>query len=270
MVPACGPLTDHTPKPLLQVGGKPLIVWHIENLQRGGFKDIIINIAWLGNQIPEALGDGSQFGVNLHYSDEQNEGALETAGGIIKALPLLGDSPFLVVNGDVWCNHQYSNTNPLRDNELAYLFLVNNPEHNPTGDFSIYNKLVKDGGKNALTFSGIGYYHPELFSKLPYGKQGTRAFATSGNEHSTSLWRTLFSGILLSTTLLFACGGSSSNSDESTSAAPEVESSELSAAEIEGLLFMREEEELARDLYLDIYAAKGNPTEYFQEHFRQC
>lgn len=165
------PLTDLTPKPLLRVGDKPLIVWHIENLQRGGFKDIVINIAWLGDQIPKALGDGSQFGVRLHYSDEQHEGALETAGGIIKALPLLGDETFLVVNGDVWCNHQYSNINPLENDDLAYLLLVNNPSHNPDGDFSLVNKRISDGGDNALTFSGIGYYHPNLFSNLAYGKQ---------------------------------------------------------------------------------------------------
>ncbi len=165
------PLTDNTPKPLLQVGGKPLIVWHIENLHRAGFKDIVINIAWKGDQIPLALGDGSQFGVTLHYSDEQQEGALETAGGIIKALPLLGGETFLVVNGDVWCDHQYSNRSPLTDNDLAYLLLVNNPSHNQSGDFSLDNKRVIDGGKNALTFSGIGYYHPELFSHLLYGKQ---------------------------------------------------------------------------------------------------
>ncbi len=99
------PLTDHTPKPLLPAGGKPLIVWHIEKLACAGFRDIVINLAWLGWKIPEALGDGSRWNVNLHYSDEQQEGALETAGGIIKALHLLGNEPFLVVNGDVWCDY---------------------------------------------------------------------------------------------------------------------------------------------------------------------
>jgi len=189
------PLTDHTPKPLLQVGDKPLIVWHIKNLQRAGFRDIVINIAWLGDQIPEALGDGSQFGVSLHYSDEQQEGALETAGGIIKALPLLGDETFLVVNGDVWCDHQYSNINPLADNDLAYLLLVNNPSHNQSGDFSLHNKRINDGGKNALTFSGIGYYHPKLFSHLPYGKQALAPLLRKAmsnqqvsGEHFTGDW----------------------------------------------------------------------------------
>ena len=165
------PLTDHTPKPLLMVGGKPLIVWHIEKLKHAGFKDIIINIAWLGDQIPEALGDGSQFGVNLHYSDEQKDGALETAGGIIKALPFFEDEPFLVVNGDVWCDIEYSNKNPLNSDKLAHLILVNNPAHNTNGDFTLHNHNVKTEGEDKLTFSGIGYYQVALFSKLPQGKR---------------------------------------------------------------------------------------------------
>lgn len=164
------PLTDHTPKPLLEVAGKPLIVWHIEKLRQAGFQDIVINIAWLGEQIPNALGDGSQFGVNLYYSDEQKDGALETAGGIIKALPLLGDKPFLVVNGDVWCDYNYSNQNPLKENTLAHLILVNNPPHNPTGDFALKDSQMFTEGDNKYTFSGIGYYHPNLFKDLPRGK----------------------------------------------------------------------------------------------------
>ena len=164
------PLTDHTPKPLLKVGGKPLIVWHIEKLKKAGFQDIIINIAWLGDQIPKALGDGSQFGVNLEYSDEQKDGALETAGGIIKALPFFEDEPFLVVNGDVWCDYEYSNKNPLTAEKLAHLILVNNPKHNPDGDFALNNQTIKTKGENKLTFSGIGYYQPDLFKKLSQGK----------------------------------------------------------------------------------------------------
>ena len=165
------PLTDHTPKPLLEVGGKPLIVWHIENLKNAGFKDIVINIAWLGEKIPAALDDGSKFGVTIAYSDEQQEGALETAGGIIKALPLLGDEPFLVVNGDVWCNFNYSNISPLKNDDLAHLVLVNNPEHNLSGDFALNDARISEEGDNKLTFSGIGYYHPDLFKKLSQGKQ---------------------------------------------------------------------------------------------------
>ncbi|MEH6458031.1 MAG: nucleotidyltransferase family protein [Cocleimonas sp.] len=172
------PLTDHTPKPLLEVGGKPLIVWHIENLKKAGFEDIVINIAWLGDKIPAVLGDGSKFGVNLHYSDEQQEGALETAGGIIKALPLLceelDDEPFLVVNGDVWCNFPYSNISPLPKDglgDLAHLVLVNNPEHNPKGDFDLNDTRLNQSGDNKFTFSGIGYYHPDLFKNLEQGKR---------------------------------------------------------------------------------------------------
>jgi MurNAc alpha-1-phosphate uridylyltransferase len=173
------PLTDHTPKPLLKVGGKPLIVWHIEKLAKAGFEDIIINIAWLGDQIPKALGNGDKYGVNLHYSDEQKDGALETAGGIIKALALLSgteNEPFLVTNGDIWCDYQYSNHKPLINGQLAHLVLVNNPPHNPEGDFSLSppsNKvqLVKNEGKPTFTFSGIGYYHPDLFKGLAQGKR---------------------------------------------------------------------------------------------------
>lgn len=182
------PLTDHTPKPLLEVGGKPLIVWHIENLKKAGFIDIVINIAWLGDKITAALGDGSKLGVNLQYSDEQNsneknQGALETAGGIIKALPLLcgelGNEPFLVVNGDVWCNFPYSNICPFQSDgkgDLAHLILVNNPEHNPAGDFALNESRLSDSrlseeGDNKFTFSGIAYYHPDLFKNLEPGKR---------------------------------------------------------------------------------------------------
>ncbi len=165
------PLTDHNPKPLLEVGGKALIVWHIENLRNAGFEDIVINIAWLGEKIPTSLGDGSKFGVNLYYSDEQQEGALETAGGIVKALPLLGNEPFLVVNGDVWCNFPYSNICPLENDDLAHLVLVNNPEHNPKGDFALNGMRMNEAGDNNSTFSGIGYYHPDLFKSLEHGKR---------------------------------------------------------------------------------------------------
>lgn len=164
------PLTDHTPKPLLPVGGKPLIVWHIEKLAAAGFHEIVINTAHLGWQLPQALGDGAQWGVRLHFSDEQQEGALETAGGIVKALPLLGDAPFLVVNGDVWCDYPCL-PRALSGNDLAHLVLVNNPEHNPHGDFALQQARVASEGAVRYTFSGIGYYHPALFADLPYGKR---------------------------------------------------------------------------------------------------
>jgi len=158
------PLTNHKPKPLLTVGDKPLILWHIERLKASGFTDIIINVAYLGHQIIGYLGDGSKYGVNITFSDEQSEGALETAGGIVKALPLLSDT-FLVVNGDVWTDFNYDNQFELKNGRLAHLILVDNPEHNPNGDFFLMNS------KEKYTFSGIGYYSKKMFDSLEYGKQ---------------------------------------------------------------------------------------------------
>ncbi len=163
------PLTDHLPKPLLEVAGKPLIVWHIENLKHAGIKDIIINMGWKGWKLPETLGDGSNWDINLHYSDEQQTGPLETAGGIHHALPLLGAEPFIVVNGDIWCEFPYANLN-LADNDLAHLVLIKNPDHNSEGDFHLQNRRVSDSGQPRLTFSGIGCYRPELFQGLTAGK----------------------------------------------------------------------------------------------------
>jgi len=165
------PLTDTTPKPLLKVRGKPLILWHIEKLADSGFHDIVINIAHLGYKIPQYLGDGSRWGIKLHYSDEQKEGALESAGGIIKALPLLKDETFLVVNGDVWCDYMFDAEFQLQENSLAHLILVPNPPHNKSGDFALHNTQVRNIGEPMYTFSGIGYYSPQLFEKLPYGKR---------------------------------------------------------------------------------------------------
>ena len=162
------PLTDTTPKPLLEVGGIPLIVWHLERLVHDGFSDIVINIAHLGYKIPDALGDGSEWGVHIEYSDEQEEGGLESAGGIVKALPLLGDEPFLVVNGDIFTDYDFQYSRKLADGVLAHLVLVPNPEHNPEGDFALDGQLVVD--HKQYTFSGIGYYSPKLFEGVPYGK----------------------------------------------------------------------------------------------------
>lgn len=171
------PLTDQLPKPLLKVNGKPLLVWHIENLRRAGILDIVINISWYGYKIPETLGDGSQWGVNLQYSDEQQSGALETAGGIAKALPLLGNQPFLVINGDIWCDYNYPITTPANQ-DLAHLVLIDNPEHNPSGDFCLQDSRINDrkAGDIGLTFSGIGYYHPRLFAAIsPNGEKAALA-----------------------------------------------------------------------------------------------
>lgn len=162
------PLTDKTPKPLLKVGGMPLIVWHIERLAHDDFTDIVINIAHLGYQIPEALGDGSEWGVNITYSDEQEEGGLESAGGIVKALPLLGEETFLVVNGDIWTDYDFQPNRKLAEGILAHIILVPNPEHNPEGDFALDGQRVVDARQ--YTFSGIGYYSPKLFESVPYGK----------------------------------------------------------------------------------------------------
>jgi MurNAc alpha-1-phosphate uridylyltransferase len=161
------PLTDEIPKPLIKVAGKSLIEYHLENLARAGYKKIIINTAWLAERIHQQLGDGSNYGVSIHYSDESE--ALETAGGIIKALPLLGDQPFLVVNGDIWCDFDFStlpepDAPELANNIQAHLILVDNPEHNPQGDFSLQDGLVKNTGANMFTFSGIGLYKADFFS----------------------------------------------------------------------------------------------------------
>ena len=179
------PLTDHTPKPLLEVGGKPLIVWHLERLAKAGFRDVVINHAHLGDQIEAALGDGSQYRLQIAYSPEP-PGALETAGGIAQALLLLGSEPFLVINGDIfsdWDVAQAPGIANTLNNDLAHLVLVTNPEHHPRGDFAL-----KDGRcysspltphsppstphSSLLTFSGTGVYQPALFASI---KPGTRA-----------------------------------------------------------------------------------------------
>jgi MurNAc alpha-1-phosphate uridylyltransferase len=155
------PLTDTIPKPLLLVKDKPLIVWHIEKLAKKGFKTIIINIAHLGEQIIDTLGDGSKWDVKIIYSDERKSGALETAGAIVKSLSQLSDT-FLVVNGDVWCDYEFDIDFGLGD-KLAHLVLVPNPEHNPNGDF-----LYED---SYYTFSGIGYYSKTIFQNLSLEKR---------------------------------------------------------------------------------------------------
>ena len=159
------PLTDTIPKPLLKVGGKELIVWHIEKLARNGFKEIVINIAHLGEKIPEALWNGSRWGVNITYSDERDTGALETAGGIKKALEYLGNEPFLVVNGDVYCDYEFDPNFDLQD-KLAHLILVPNPPHNNQGDFGLENSLVLNHSQEMWTFSGIAYYNPKIFDDV--------------------------------------------------------------------------------------------------------
>lgn len=161
------PLTDHTPKPLLQVGGKPLIVWHIERLARAGFTELVINHAHLGQQIEDSLGDGQQWQINIHYSAEGT--ALETAGGIAYALPLLGDQPFLVVNGDVFTDIDYASL-LLPADKLAHLVMVDNPPQHAAGDFGLKDGVVFESAEHRLTFSGVGVYHPALFDSVKRGQ----------------------------------------------------------------------------------------------------
>lgn len=166
------PLTDICPKPLLNVGGQPLIAHHLRRLQAAGFYDIVINHAWLGQKIEATLGNGQAYNVNITYSAE-TAGGLETAGGIATALPLLGDKPFLVVNGDILTDIDFKHAFKIAElvqktNNLAYLWLIDNPQHHPQGDFT----LRSDGyigelkRTQSLTFSGVGVYHPALFSQI--------------------------------------------------------------------------------------------------------
>ncbi len=160
------PLTDTTPKPLLQVAGKPLIVHHLEELAAAGFHQLVINHAWLGEQIEQTLGDGSRWNLQIHYSAEAE--ALETGGGIFRALPLLSD-PFVVINGDVFAEVDFTSLS-IDDNDLAHLLLVENPAHNPGGDFQLANGRVSESGDAKLTYSGIGIYRKALFDGCRAGK----------------------------------------------------------------------------------------------------
>lgn len=165
------PLTDTTPKPLLQVGREPLIGWHLRRLKAAGIEEIVINHAWLGRQIEERLGSGADYGVSIAYSPEGGQG-LETAGGIATALPLLGNEPFLVVNGDVFTDIDFAaayQAETLLSDGLAHLWLTANPPHHPEGDFVLRQdgRVHSEGEGVRLTFSGCGLYRPELFAATP-------------------------------------------------------------------------------------------------------
>ena len=177
------PLTDVCPKPLLEVGGRSLLEWHLSALARAGIRDIVINHAWLGERIVEALGDGRRHGVRIRYSAEL-EGALETAGGIIQALPMLGSDPFVVVNGDIWTDFDFSRLPALDEQALGSLVVVPNPPQHPRGDFALLAREA--GGFDILadpqrleaadapprhTFSGIAVYRPEFFAGLEPGRR---------------------------------------------------------------------------------------------------
>jgi len=162
------PLTDHTPKPLLMAGGKPLIIWHLERLAAAGFRKIVINHAHLGERIETALGDGSQWGLRIQYSPEP-PGALETAGGIANALPLLGDQPILVVNGDIYCDFDFGRFfgSTVR---AAHLVMVTNPAHHAGGDFSLDGeRVIYANSKQTLTYAGIGVFSPSFFAGVRSG-----------------------------------------------------------------------------------------------------
>jgi MurNAc alpha-1-phosphate uridylyltransferase len=162
------PLTDSTPKPLLRVAGKPLIRYHVEALARAGVRRLVINHAHLGEQIVDYLGDGGAWGVSISYSAEPT-GALETGGGIFRALPLLGEGPFWVVNGDIWTDYPFTPPRLAAD-ALAHLALVDNPVHHPRGDFMLADSgWLQDADGDRLTYSGIGVYRPELFAGCTAG-----------------------------------------------------------------------------------------------------
>jgi MurNAc alpha-1-phosphate uridylyltransferase len=162
------PLTDETPKPLIEVNGKALIEYHIESLVRGGIRDIVINLAWLGGRIRDWAETGAKYGINITYSDESPE-ALETGGGIFRALPLLGDEPFWLVNGDIFSAYSYRERG-LADGMLGHLVMIPNPRHHTQGDFSLVNGQMVARAQQTLTYSGIAILHPKLFSGCKDGK----------------------------------------------------------------------------------------------------
>ncbi|PIE83728.1 MAG: mannose-1-phosphate guanylyltransferase [Candidatus Contendobacter odensis] len=187
-------LTDHTPKPLLLIADKPLIAYHLEALCVAGITEIVVNTGYLGEQLPLALGDGRRWGVNIVYSAEPPD-ALETGGGIFQALPLLGPEPFLVVNGDVWTDFQFSQLPGSLDG-YAHLVLIDNPPHHPEGDFFLTSAgRVTAQGESCLTFSGISVLRPELFAgcsagRFPLGALLRRAIAAGmvSGEHYQGRW----------------------------------------------------------------------------------
>jgi MurNAc alpha-1-phosphate uridylyltransferase len=175
------PLTDLRPKPLLEAGGRMLIEWHLAALARAGFREVVINHAWLGEQIPAVLGDGSRYGLIIRYSAEGE--ALESGGGILRALPQLGPEPFLVVNGDIWTDFDFSHPPRLDEQALASLILVPNPPQHPRGDFALVPgatgaldvladpaRLAAAEAPPRYTFAGIGVYRPEFFAGYEEGR----------------------------------------------------------------------------------------------------
>lgn len=193
------PLTDSCPKPLLRVGGKALIEWHLERLARTGFRQIVINHAHLGSMLEQALGNGSRWGLSIAWSREAD--ALETAGGIAQALALLGSDPFLVVNGDIWCDFDFGRARTIAAQMLAgdldaWCVLVDNPPQHPRGDFGIDSGRLLAEASRRFTFSGIGVYRPTLFGQLIRGQPAPLApllreaitRGTAGAERHAGRW----------------------------------------------------------------------------------
>lgn len=188
------PLTDHTPKPLLQAGGKALIEYHIEKLRDAGIESLVINTGWLGGQLAEALGDGQRYGIPIAWSHEGTP--LETAGGIKRALPLLGSDPFVLVNGDIWTDFDFQPL--LADHpDPVHLVLVDNPAHHPQGDFHLTDTgRLRDNAEPRLTYAGIGRFEPALFADLPEGEARLAPLlraamaddAASGEHHRGQWW----------------------------------------------------------------------------------
>ncbi len=162
------PLTDNTPKPLLEVGGQALISYHLQHLAQAGFREVVINISYLGEKIKAALGDGSQWGLQIHYSEEP-ENALDSGGGIRQALPWLGKTPFAVINADVFTDYPLTRLRAVKCNH-AHLIMVPNPAHHPQGDWGIKGGRVDPDGEPRFTFSGISVYHPHFFEGTSAGR----------------------------------------------------------------------------------------------------
>ena len=168
------PLTDALPKALVQAGGKPLIVWHLERLAAGGCREAVINVSHLGEQIASALGDGARWGLRIAYSREAE--ALDTAGGIAQALPLLGEAPFLLVNADIWCDYDFSKLrNFVLGARLSHLVLAPNPPHRPEGDFTLQAGSVGNGAAPRYTYTGIAVMSPALVAGVPRGTKAPLA-----------------------------------------------------------------------------------------------
>ena len=162
------PLTLETPKPLLEIGGRPLIEYHLRALRAAGMRDFVVNLSWLGERIRSVLGDGARWGVSIRYTEEGPE-PLETGGGIFNALSLLGPAPFIVINGDVWTDFPFSGLS-LAEEAAAHLVLVPNPAHHAQGDFGLENRRVKHASGTTYTFSGIAMYRPEFFAGCTAGR----------------------------------------------------------------------------------------------------